>query len=152
MSRLFFIEFLIVFFILFSFQSVAQALITMWKHSQNSCICSQIHILLSNLSFFDSEIEMINIFDCNCFCNVITLAWSIVFSFFLTTFLYSRIVSSKWTFLHVARFCKIQLSQKIETHFRSTIRNFSTNIVSESKKFFISSFWIRILRLFHFVI
>jgi hypothetical protein len=70
------------------------------------------------------------------------------FQFFLTTFLYSRVVSSKWTFFSVAFFCKIQLSQNVEVHFRSTIKDFSTNIVWESKKFLISKIKIRLLRFF----
>ncbi len=49
-------------------------------------------------------------------------------------------------------FCIIQLSQNVETHFESTIKNFSTNIVSKSKKFLISKIKIRFLRFFQFVI
>jgi hypothetical protein len=83
---------------------------------------------------------------------MITLTCSTVFNFFLTAFLYSRIISSKWTFLLIALFCIIQLSQNVEVHFRSTIKNFSTNIVFESKKFLISKVRIRFLRFFQFVI
>jgi hypothetical protein len=82
---------------------------------------------------------------------MITLTCSIVFNFFLTTFLNSRIVFSKWTFFSIVLFCKIQLSQNVEVHFRSTIKNFSTNIVSKSKKFLISKIKIRLLRFFQFV-
>jgi hypothetical protein len=42
------------------------------------------------------------------------------------------------------------LSQNIETHLRSTIKNFSTNIVSKSKKFLISKVRIRLLRFSQF--
>jgi hypothetical protein len=70
----------------------------------------------------------------------------------LTTFLNSRVVSSKWTFLSIVLFCIIQLSQNVETHFRSAIKNFSTNIVSKSKKFLISKVRIRLLRFSQFVI
>jgi hypothetical protein len=66
----------------------------------------------------------------------------------LTTFLYSRIVSAKWTFFSIAFFCKIQLSQNVEVYFRSTIKNFSTNIISKSKKFFMSKVRMRFLRFF----
>ncbi len=71
---------------------------------------------------------------------------STIFKFFLTAFLYSRIVSAKWTFLSIALFCKIQLSQNVEAHFRSTIKNFSTNIVSKSKKSLMSKVRMRLLR------
>ncbi len=64
----------------------------------------------------------------------------------MTAFLYSRIVSAKWTFFLIALFCKIQLSQNVEVHFRSTIKNFSTNIVSKSKKFLMSKVRMRFLR------
>ncbi len=52
------------------------------------------------------------------------LACSTIFNFFLTAFLYSRIVSSKWTFFSIAFFCKIQLSQNVDAYFRSAIKNF----------------------------
>ncbi len=81
-----------------------------------------------------------------------TLKCSIVFNFFLTTFLNSRVVFLKWTFLLIVLFCIIQLSQNVEIHFRSTIKNFSTNIVSKSKKFLTSKIRIRFLRFFQFVI
>jgi hypothetical protein len=81
-----------------------------------------------------------------------TLICSIIFNFFFAAFLYSRIVSSKWTFFSIVFFCIIQLSQNVETHFRSTIKNFSTNIVSKSKKFLISKIRIRLLRFFQFVV
>jgi hypothetical protein len=66
----------------------------------------------------------------------------------LTAFLYSRIVSAKWTFLSIAFFCKIQLSQNVEAHFRSTIKKFSTNMISKSKKFLRSKIRMRFLRFF----
>jgi hypothetical protein len=71
------------------------------------------------------------------------------FQFFFDSVLYSRVVSSKWTFRKIARLCKIQLSQNVEVHFRSAIRNFSTNIISKSKKFLIFSRLIRVLRISH---
>jgi hypothetical protein len=74
------------------------------------------------------------------------------FLFFLKTFLYSRIIFSKWMFYSTIFFCKIQLLQNVETYFRSTIKNFSTNIVSKSKKFLISKVKIRFLRFFQFII
>ncbi len=83
---------------------------------------------------------------------MITLICSTIFNVFLITFWNSRIVFSKWTFLSIALFCVIQISQNVETHFRSTIKNFSTNIVSKSKKFLISKVKIRFLRFFQFVI
>jgi hypothetical protein len=83
---------------------------------------------------------------------MIALTCSTIFKFFLTTFLYSRIVSAKWTFLSVAFFCKIQLSQNVETHFRSTIKNFSTNIVSKSKNVLMSKVRMRFLRFFQSII
>jgi hypothetical protein len=82
---------------------------------------------------------------------MITLTCSTVFNLFLTTFLNSRIIFSKWTFLSIVFFCIIQLWQNVEVHFRSTIKNFSTNIVSKSKKFLISKIKIRFLRFFQFV-
>ncbi len=81
-----------------------------------------------------------------------TLTCSTIFNLFFASFLYSRIVSSKWTFFSIAFFCIIQLSQNVEAHFRSAIKNFSTNIVSKSKKFLISKVRIRLLRFFQFVI
>jgi hypothetical protein len=74
------------------------------------------------------------------------------FKFFLTTFLYSRIVFAKWTFFSIALFCKIQLSQNVEAYFRSTIKNFSTNIVSKSKKSLMSKVKMRLLRFFQSII
>jgi hypothetical protein len=56
----------------------------------------------------------------------------------------------KWTFFSIAFFCIIQLSQNVEIHFRSTIKNFSTNIVSKSKIFSISKIKIRFLRFSQF--
>jgi hypothetical protein len=82
---------------------------------------------------------------------MITLTCSIFFNFFLTTFLNSRVVSSKWTIFSIVLFCIIQLSQNVEIHFRSAIKNFSTNIVSKAKKFLISKVRIRLLRFFQFV-
>jgi hypothetical protein len=70
----------------------------------------------------------------------------------LTAFLYSRIVFAKWTFFSIAFFCKIQLSQNVEAHFRSTIKNSSTNIVSKSKKFLMSKVRIRFLKFFQSII
>jgi hypothetical protein len=81
-----------------------------------------------------------------------TLTCSTIFNLFFATFLYSRVVFSKWTFFSIAFFCIIQLSQNVEIHFRSTIKNFSTNIVSKSKKFLISKIKIRFLRFSQFVI
>jgi hypothetical protein len=83
---------------------------------------------------------------------MMTLTCSIIFNLFLTTFLNSRIVFSKWTFFSIVLFYIIQLSQNVEIHFRSMIKNFSTNIVSKSKKFLISKIKIRFLRLSQFVI
>jgi hypothetical protein len=68
----------------------------------------------------------------------------------LTTFLNSRVVSSKWTFLSIAFSCIIKLSQNVEAYFWSTIKNFSTNIVPKSKKFLISKIRIRLLKVFQF--
>jgi hypothetical protein len=82
---------------------------------------------------------------------MITLTCSIIFNLFLTTFLNSWIVSSKWTFLLIVLFCIIQLWQNVESHFRSTIKNFSTNIVLKSKKFLISKIRIRLLKFFQFI-
>jgi hypothetical protein len=95
---------------------------------------------INNVDFFD--------WDYDWFWKVTTFACSTIFKFFLTAFLYSRIVSAKWTFLSIALFCKIQLSQNVETHFRSTIKNFSTNIVSKSKKFLMLKVRMRFLRFF----
>jgi hypothetical protein len=83
---------------------------------------------------------------------MITFTCSIIFNLFLTAFLNSRIVFSKWTFFSIVFFCIIQLSLNVEVHFRSTIKNFSTNIVSKSKKFLISKVKIRLLRFSQFVI
>jgi hypothetical protein len=80
-----------------------------------------------------------------------TLTCSTIFNLFFAAFLYSRIVFSKWTFFSIAFFCIIQLSQNVEVHFWSTIKNFSTNIVSKSKKFLISKIKIRLLRFSQFV-
>ncbi len=120
-----------------------------------SCMTSHEHCRFSLLSL---SVESENVdfcdWDCDCdwFWRMITLACSIIFNLFLTTFLNSRVVSSKWTFLSIVLFCIIQLSQNVETHFRSAIKNFSTNIVSKSKKFLISKVRIRLLRFSQFVI
>jgi hypothetical protein len=108
---------------------------------------------LSSSSWLSEQIDNVDFFDWDCdwFWRITTFACSTIFKFFLTTFLYSRIVSSKWTFFNVARFCKIQLSQNMKTHFRFVIKNFSTNIVSESKKFLMSKFKMRFLRFSQFV-
>jgi hypothetical protein len=112
------------------------------------------HCRFSFLSFF-VEIENVDFcdwdWDCDWFWKVITLTCSTVFNLFLTTFLNSRIVSSKWTFFSIVLFCIIQLSQNVEAYFRSTIKNFSMNIVSKSKKFLISKIKIQLLRFFQFV-
>jgi hypothetical protein len=42
--------------------------------------------------------------------------------------------------------------QNVEVHFRSTIKNFSTNIVSKSKKFLMSKIRMRLLRFFQSII
>ncbi len=66
--------------------------------------------------------------------------------------MYSQIVSSKWTFRKIARFCKIQLSRNVEVHFRFAVRNFSTIIVSKSKIFLILNWLIRVLKVSHSII
>ncbi len=55
-------------------------------------------------------------------------------------------VFSKWTFLTIAFFVKIQISQDVDVHFRFTIKNSSSNIVSKSKKFLMLKVRIRLLR------
>jgi hypothetical protein len=125
----------------------------MWSHLFQSCMHSHMHCrVLSLFSFWSEQIDDVDFFDWDCdwFWRMTTLTCSTIFNFFLTTFLYSRIVSSKWTFLSIALFCKTQLSQNVEAHFRSTIKNFSTNIVSKLKKFLISKVRIRFLRFFQF--
>ncbi len=116
-----------------------------------SCMTSHTHCRFSLLSLSD-EIENVDFcdwnWDCDWFWRIIALACSTIFKFFLTAFLYSRIISAKWTFLSIAFFCKIQLSQNVEVHFRSTIKNFSTNIVSKSKKSLMSKVRMRFLRFF----
>ncbi len=122
-----------------------------------SCITSHEHCRFSFLSLFD-EIENVDFFDwdwdwdCDWFWRVTTLTCSTIFNFFLTAFLYSRIVFSKWTFSSIILFCEIQLSQNVDAHFRFAIKNFSTNIVSKSKKFLMSKIKIRLLRFSQFVI
>jgi hypothetical protein len=129
--------------------------LTMCSQFFQSCMFSHEHCHFSLLLFSD-KIENVDFcdwdWDCDWFWRMTTLTCSTVFNLFLTTFLKSRIVSSKWTFLSIAFFCIIQLSQNVETHFRSTIKNFSTNIVSKSKKFLISKVKIRLLRFSQFVI
>jgi hypothetical protein len=123
----------------------------MWSHLFQSCMQSYIHCrVLSSSSWWSEQIDNVNFFDWNCdwFWRITTFACSTIFKFFLTTFLYSRIVFVKWTFLSIAFFYKIQLSQNVEIHFRSTIKNFSINIVSKSKKFLMSKVKIRLLRFF----
>jgi hypothetical protein len=120
-----------------------------------SCMTSHEHCRFSFLSLF-VEIENVDFCDwdwnCDWFWKMITLTCSIIFNFFLTTILNLRIVFSKWTFFSIVFFCIIQLSQNVEAHFRSTVKNFSTNIVSKSKKFLISKVKIRLLKFFQFVI
>jgi hypothetical protein len=81
---------------------------------------------LFSSSWWSEQIDDVDFFDWDCdwFWRVTTFACSTIFKFFLTTFLYSRIVSAKWTFLSIVLFCKIQLSQNVEAHFRSAIKNF----------------------------
>jgi hypothetical protein len=92
-----------------------------------SCMISHEHCRFSLLSF-SVVIENVDFcdwdWDCDWFWRMITLTYSIIFNFFLTTYLNSRIVSSKWTFFSIAFFCIIQLSQNVEVHFRSAIKNF----------------------------
>ncbi len=115
------------------------------------CMTLHTHCRFSFLSFFD-EIENVDFcdwdWDCDWFWKMIALTCLTIFKFFLTTFLYSRIVFAKWTFFSIIFFCKIQLSQNVEVHFRSTIKNFSTNIVSKSKKSLMSKVKMRLLRFF----
>jgi hypothetical protein len=119
-----------------------------------SCMFSHEHCRFSLLSLF-VEIENVDFcdwdWDRDWFWKMITLTSSIVFNFFLTTFLYSRIISSKWTFFSIVFFCINQLSQNVKTHFRLTIKNFSTNIVWKSKKFLILKIRIRLLKFSQFV-
>jgi hypothetical protein len=123
--------------------------LTMCSQFFQSCMTLHTHCRFSLLSFSD-EIENVDFcdwdWDCDWFWRVTALTCSTIFKFFLTAFLYSRIVSAKWTFLSIAFFCKIQLSQNVEAHFRSTIKNSSTNIVSKSKKFLMSKVKMRFLR------
>jgi hypothetical protein len=113
------------------------------------------HYRFSLLSLSD-EIENVDFCDwdwnCDWFWRIIVLTCSTIFKLFLTTFLYSWIVLTKWTFLLIVFFCKIQLSQNVEIHFRSTIKNFSTNIVSKLKKFLMSKIKMRFLRFFQAII
>ncbi len=127
----------------------------MWSHLFQSCMHSYIHCrVLSLFSCWSEQIDEVDFFDWDCdwFWKMTTLTCSTIFNLFFAAFLYSRIVSSKWTFLSIALFCIIQLSQNVEVHFRSTIKIFSTNIVSKSKKFLISKIKIRLLRFSQFVI
>jgi hypothetical protein len=116
-----------------------------------SCMILHEHCRFSLLSFFD-EIENVDFcdwdWDCDWFWRIIALTCSTIFKFFLTTFLYSRIVFAKWTFFSIVFFCKIQLSQNVEVYFQSTIKNFSTSIVSKSKKFLMSKIKMRFWRFF----
>jgi hypothetical protein len=113
------------------------------------------HYLVFSFFLFSKQVENVDFFNWDCdwwwFWRVIILTCLIVFNLFLTAFLNSRIVSSKLMFLSIALFCKIQLSQNVNVHFRSAIKNFSTNIVSKSKKFLISKVRIELLRFFQFV-
>ncbi len=153
---MFFIAFLVHFFsceLHFQFDDLID--LKMWSHLFQSCIQSHIHCCaLFSLSWWFEQIDNVDFFDWDCdwFWKVTTFACSTIFKFFFATFLYSRIVFSKWTFLNVVRFCKIQLSQNMKTHFRFAVKNFSTNIVSESKKFLMFKLRMRFLRFFQFVI
>jgi hypothetical protein len=121
----------------------------MWSHLFQSCMQSHMHCrALSSSSWWFEQIDDVDFldWDYDWFWRITTFACSTIFKFFLTTFLYSRIVFAKWTFFSIAFFCKIQLSQNVEAHFRSTIKNFSTNIVSKSKKFLMSKVKMRFLR------
>jgi hypothetical protein len=113
------------------------------------------HCRFSFLSLSD-EIENVDFYDCDWDCDwfwrIITFACSTIFKFFLAAFLYSRIVSSKWTFFNIARFYKIWLSQNMKIHFRFAVKNFSTNIVSELKKSLMFKLRMRLLKFFQFVI
>jgi hypothetical protein len=117
----------------------------LYKHYLNFSLLSSFNEI-ENVDFFDWD------WNWNCFWRIITSTYSTIFNFFLTIVLYSRIVFSKWTFFSIAFFCKTQLSQNVEAHFRSMIKNFSTNIVSKSKKFLMSKIRIRFLRFSQFVI
>ncbi len=126
----------------------------MWSHLFQSCMHLHMHCrVLSLFSCWSEQIDDVDFFDWNCdwFWRMTTLTCSTIFNLFFAAFLYSRIVFSKWTFFSIAFFCIIQLSQNVEIHFRSTIKNFSTNIVSKSKKFLISKIKIRLLRFSQFV-
>ncbi len=109
--------------------------------------------VLSLLLCWFEQIDDVNFFDLDChwFWRMTTLTCSTIFNLFFAAFLYSRIVSSKWTFFSIVFFCIIQLWQNVEAHFRSAIKNFSTNIVSKLKKFLISKVRIRLLRFSQFV-
>jgi hypothetical protein len=110
----------------------------MWSHLFQSCMHSYMHCrVLSLLSCWSEQIDDVDFFDWDCdwFWRMTTLTCLTIFNFFFAAFLYSRVVFSKWTFLSIVLFCIIQLSQNVEVYFRSTIKNFSTNIVSKLKKF-----------------
>jgi hypothetical protein len=153
---LFFIVFLAHFFFCelhFQFDDLID--LRMWSHLFQSCMHSHMHCrVLSLFSCWSEQIDDVDFFDWDCdwFWRMTTLTCSTIFNLFFAAFLYSRIVSSKWTFLSIVFFCIIQLSQNVEVHFQSTIKNFLTNIVSKSKKFLISKVKIRLLRFSQFVI
>jgi hypothetical protein len=109
--------------------------------------------VLFSSSWWSEQIDDVDFFnwDCDWFWRITTFACSTIFKFFLTAFLYSRIVSAKWTFLSIALFCKIQLSQNVEAHFQLTIKNSSTNIVSKSKKSLMSKIRMRLLKFFQLI-
>jgi hypothetical protein len=84
--------------------------LTMCSQFFQSCIFSHEHYRFSFLSLF-VEIENVDFCDWNWDCDqswkMITLTCSTIFNFFLTTFLNSRIVFSKWTFFSIVFFCTI---------------------------------------------
>ncbi len=126
----------------------------MWSYLFQSCMQSHIHCrALSLFLWWSEQIDNVDFFDWNCdwFWRMIALTCSTIFNFFFAAFLYSRIVFSKWKFLNVAYFCKIQLSQNMKIHFRFVVKNSSTNIVSKSKKFLIFKLRMRFLRFSQFV-
>jgi hypothetical protein len=153
---LFFIASLVHFFsceLHFQFDNVID--LRMWLHLFQSCMQSHMHCrALSLFSWWSEQIDNVDFFDWDCdwFWRMIALTCSTIFNLFFAAFLYSRIVFSKWTFLNVARFCKIQLSQNMKAHFRFVVKNSLTNIVSESKKFLIFKLKMRFLKFSQFVI
>jgi hypothetical protein len=127
----------------------------MWSHLFQLCMQSHMHCRALFLSSWWSEqIDNVDFFDWDCdwFWRITTFASSTIFKFFFATFVYSRIVSSKWTFLNIARFLQNSIIAEHESSFSIYCQKFLDEHCLRIEKFLMFKLRMRFLRFSQFVI